>query len=201
MHSCSCLVTKEVTTMTHSGRLLALAQVVTLVVPAALFSQDHPPGAHGGMHGQDHAMHACPMMTTMPAMVLMHGDALGLTPQQRERVTELHGEAQRSMMPAMHRLQELHRDLEGIAQAERFDAEAARTAARQVGELHAQMLETMLPAAHHVHQMLTVEQRQELERLRDHSRPMDAGMGMMMHCPMMHGGDMPHHGTPLHPHR
>jgi Spy/CpxP family protein refolding chaperone len=178
---------------------LSIIFTLALVVPGALAAQERP---HQHEHREQDMMHPGPMMA-MPAMVLMHAEDLGLTPQQRERIETLHAETQRTAMPVMQQMREVHREAAAITQAERFDGEAARGVARQAGELHAQMMPAMLRAQHQVDQVLTPDQRRQLERLhQEHggAGPGHQGMGMMMHCPMMQGG-MQHEGGHEHQHR
>jgi Spy/CpxP family protein refolding chaperone len=172
---------------------------MALAMPAALISQEPP--HHGPEHPERNQVHHCPMLGSA-AMVLMHRDDLALTPEQTEQVESLHAEFQQTQVQAAERMQPIHHQMARATERELFDEQAVRAAAREAAALHADLMVAMHRARHQVSQILTPEQRQQLEQLHEQHHPPDAAphaMGMMMHCPMMEG--MPHRGSERHEHR
>jgi len=186
----------------YRERTMAALLTLVLSMPAGLIAQERP-HQHDRAQAERGMMQQHAPMMRMPAMVLMHGEELGLSPQQRQRIESLHAETQRTMTPLMERMQGLHRRAAAITEAERFDEQAARTAAREAAQIHEAMMPAMLRAQHQVQQILTADQHRQLERLhREHhgAGEFHQGMGMMMHCPMMPGG-MRHDGDHEHRHQ
>lgn len=136
--------------------------------------------AGGGMMGM---MKDCPMMGAMaqgPEAALRHKDALGLTPQQVQRLEALRNTAP-DHAAMMTRMQEIHAQIRAATAGEVFDEAAARAAFDRMGDLHTEMGVAMLRTQHQVRRILTPEQR---ETLAEQGGGM---MGMMQNCPMMGG--------------
>lgn len=186
-----------------------------LLVSAPAMAQHH--GHRHGGDRQDHQMgmmaeHCKAMMGGMPpAMVLQHGEQLGLTSDQVQRI-----EAIQARMGAGHMqaVMAAHREAAEILEADRPDFRAYEAKLRDAAGHMVQAHVDMARATVETRNVLTAEQRAQLERM-DHRAMMGemmrhgrrgegheghgAMMGMMG-CPMMQGMGSQDHDEHDHNH-
>ncbi len=175
-----------------------LTIALALILPAAVIAQDPPPP----QADDDDIVDPAPMVGA-PGMVLMLEDELELTPEQRTQLESLHEEAREDFIRAQEQMESIRQELDQLMEAEELDEQAAAETAERAGEAHREMVLAMLRTGHQVAQLLTPEQREQLERLQEEpghgqhgpSQRRDGGHHMdmrMMHWPfMMHGEDRP----------
>lgn len=135
-------------------------------------------------------MDGCPMMRAHmsgPAAVLKHGDALELTEAQMRQLETLREAMAGNREPGMERMMESHRQLAGATEQGQFDEASARAALERMSSLHTEMALGMLRTRARVHEILTPEQRTELDELS--GGMMQGGMMGMMRM-MMNGDSM-----------
>jgi Spy/CpxP family protein refolding chaperone len=117
-------------------------------------------GMHGGMRHRGDAM--------------MHMRELNLTEQQRDQIFKIHHDSAPAMREQMKQVQKARTDLQQIAMADKFDEARARQAADAQAKAMANMAVMRAQAMNRVRQVLTPEQRQKMDQMRDQHR---GGMG------------------------
>ena len=176
---------------------LAFVLVAGVATAGVLYAQQS--GGMGGMKGMMNMMENCPMMGAMresPQAVLKQREELGLTTAQVQRLEALQERTEQARMPMMERMQAAQQEIRSATEGERFDEAAARAAFDQMGNLHTNMAVAMLRTRDEVRQVLTPEQRNELQEMGGGMMGMGGGMNMMQmmemmqNCPMMQGGMM-----------
>ncbi|MDR5904911.1 Spy/CpxP family protein refolding chaperone [Franzmannia qiaohouensis] len=130
------------------------------------------PGMMGDMMGGDQGgmgpgmmqgmmaggMMPCPMMSKGMGMMQM------LEPEQRSEMRGLMQEHRPAQFERMGRMMNLRDDLMAEMHGERPDPEAVQVLHGQMAELHGEMMAEMVRMRNAMHDLLTDEQRQQLER-------------------------------------
>lgn len=127
------------------------------------FSQGAPMGGemHGGMHHRGESM--------------MHMRALGLSEAQQDQIFKIHHDSVPAMREQMKQVQKARAQLRQLAMADNFDEARVRQAADAQAKALSAMAVMRAQTANRVRQVLTPEQRQKMDQMRDHG---------------MHGGGM-----------
>ena len=136
-------------------------------------------------------MDGCPMMRAHmsgPAAALKHGEALELTDAQIRDLEMLRDAMSANRQPAMERMMEAHRQLTAATEQGQFDEARARAALERMSGLHTEMAMGMLRTRARVQEILTPQQRTELDELS--GGMMQGGMMRMMMRMMMDGDSM-----------
>ena len=175
---------------------LAFTLATGMATAGALYAQE--PNEMGGMMNMMNMMENCPMMGAMregPQAVLGQREELGLTPTQVQRLEELQKRAEQAGEPMMERLRAARQEIRRVTEGERLDEAAARAAFDRMGDLHTDMVIGMLRTRDEVRQLLTPEQRDQLQAMGRGMMEMGGEMNMMRmmmemmrNCPMMQGG-------------
>ena len=110
-------------------------------------------GMHGGMRGHD------------GGMMGMRG--LNLTEAQRDQIFKIHHDSVPAMREQMKQVQKARDDLRQIAMADKFDEARARQAADAQAKAMANMAVMRAQTMNRVRQVLTPEQRQKMDEMRN----------------------------------
>ncbi|MGY6566497.1 MAG: Spy/CpxP family protein refolding chaperone [Halomonadaceae bacterium] len=113
-------------------------------------------GMGPGMMGGD--MMPCPMMDGGKGMMQM------LEPEQRSELRELMREHRPTQFERMGQLMNLRDDLMAAMHAERPDPEEVQAIHAQMAELHGEMMAEMVRMRNAMHDLLTDEQREQLQQ-------------------------------------
>ena len=176
---------------------LAFILVAGVATAGVLYAQQS--GGMGGMMGMMNMMEDCPMMSGMresPQALLSQREALGLTTDQVQRLEALEERARAAREPMMAGMHTIHQEIRSATEGDRFDEAAARAAFERMGDLHTEMAVAMLRTSSEARQVLTPEQRSQLQDMGGGMMAMGGGMNMMQmmemmqNCPMMQGGMM-----------
>ena len=114
------------------------------------------PGMMGGMMGG--GMMPCPMMAEGMGMMSM------LEPDQRSQMRELMQEHRPAQFERMGRLMNLRDDLMAEMRGERPDPEEVQALHGRMAELHGEMMAERVRLQNALHDLLTDEQRQQLQQ-------------------------------------
>lgn len=117
-------------------------------------------GMHGGMHRRGGEM-------------MMHMQALGLSEAQKDQIFKIHHDAMPAMREQMKQVQKARTELRQLAMADKFDEARVRQAADAQAKALSSMAVMHAQTANRVRQVLTPEQRQKMDQMRDHR--MDGG--------------------------
>ncbi len=120
-----------------------------------------------------------------PAMILRMGDALNLTEEQRSQLEAIQTEYSDSVEPLMTEVMEAHQEAAAALEGDAPDLEAYERAIRQGAARMVEAHIAMARAAAEARDVLTDEQRQQLQ----------GGMQMMQMMQGMMGGSMMGSGT------
>ncbi|MBF8221076.1 Spy/CpxP family protein refolding chaperone [Halomonas sp. 328] len=103
---------------------------------------------------------------TMPGMMGASGMGMMpmLDPEQRREMREMMQTQRPAQFERMARLMNLRDDLLAEMHGERPDPEAVQALHGQMAELHGEMLTEMVRLRHAMHDLLTEEQRQQLQQ-------------------------------------
>jgi len=157
---------------THVRKFLLASSLALGLAPLAAneaFAQPAPEAMGEGMHGGMHR-HGGEMMK--------HMRALGLSEAQRDQIFKIHHDQVPAMREQMKQVQKARTDLRQIAMADKFDEPRARQAADAQAKALSTMAVMRAQTMNRVRQVLTPEQRQKMDQMRDHG--MNRG-GMEMH--------------------
>jgi Spy/CpxP family protein refolding chaperone len=110
-------------------------------------------GMHGGMRHRGDAM--------------MHMRELNLTEQQRDQIFKIHHDSVPPMREQMKQVQKARDDLRQVAMADKFDEAKARQAADTQAKAMANMAVMRAQTMNRVRQVLTPEQRQKMDQMRN----------------------------------
>ncbi|PXX97211.1 Spy/CpxP family protein refolding chaperone [Halomonas sp. LBP4] len=113
------------------------------------------PGMMGGMMGG--GMMPCPMMAEGMGMMSL------LTPEQRDEMRELMREHRPAQFERMGQMMNLREDLMAVMRDSRPDPVAVQEQHARVAELHGEMMAEMVRMRNAMHDLLTDEQRQQLQ--------------------------------------
>ena len=119
-------------------------------------------GMHGGMHHRGGDM-------------MLRG--LNLTEQQRDQIFKIHHDSVPAMREQMKQVQKARMDLRQIAMADKFDEAKARQAADAQAKAMANMAVMRAQTMNRVRQVLTPEQRQKMDEMRNRHGGMERGRG------------------------
>ena len=119
------------------------------------FSQPMGEGMHGGMHHRGGEM-------------MKHMRALGLSEAQRDQIFKIHHDQVPAMREQMKQVQKARTDLRQIAMADKFDEPRARQAADAQAKALSTMAVMRAQTMNRVRQVLTPEQRQKMDQMREH---------------------------------
>lgn len=122
----------------------------------------HGPGMMGGQ-GMGMGMHGGPGLAAI--------EALGLTDEQRAKVTEIRRDLQRKNHALMSSLREVRWKGQDLAKAPVLDVAAARKLYDEGAAVHKQMFEARLEARAKAEAVLTKEQREQLRKSPPPGRP------------------------------
>ncbi|MFB3829392.1 MAG: Spy/CpxP family protein refolding chaperone [Bryobacteraceae bacterium] len=143
-----------------NNRLMGIP-VAAALAAGMLFAQTPAPAPHPGRAGHLERM----------------AQFLNLTPQQREQVKAIFEQARQSAAPIQ---QQLKQGRESIANAAKSGNDAAvDSAANAQGVLMGQLIATHAKAMGKVYQLLTPEQKQKADQMRQHFGQGGMGPGMM----------------------
>lgn len=149
--------------MNTSKRTLALGLALALGAGGAAFAtaQEMPGGMGPGMMGGMMGDMPCPMMggSSMGMMQPM------LEPDQRSEMRELMQEQRPAQFERMGQLMNLRDDLLAQMHEERPDPEAIQELHARMAELHGEMLAERVRLHNAMHDLLTEEQRQQLQEV------------------------------------
>ena len=98
-------------------------------------------------------------------MMRMRG--LNLTEQQRDQIFKIHHDSVPAMREQMKQVQKARMDLRQVAMADKFDEAKARQAADAQAKAMANMAVMRAQTMNRVRQVLTPEQRQKMDEMRD----------------------------------
>jgi len=98
---------------------------------------------------------------------MMHMRGLNLTEQQRDQIFKIHHESVPAMREQMKQVQKARMDLRQVAMADKFDEAKARQAADAQAKAMANMAVMRAQTMNRVRQVLTPEQRQKMDEMRD----------------------------------
>jgi periplasmic protein CpxP/Spy len=135
--------------------LLASSFALGLAPMAANEAQAQPmgEGMRGGMHHRGGDM--------------MHLRGLNLTEQQRDQIFKIHHDSVPAMREQMKQVEKARTDLRQIAMADKFDEAKARQAADAQAKAMANMAVMRAQTMNRVRQVLTPEQRQKMDEMRN----------------------------------
>lgn len=138
--------------------LLASSCALGLAPMAAneVFAQPAGPMGEGRMH---HGTHRDGPM--------MHLRALGLTEAQQDQIFKIHHDSVPAMREQMKQVRKARLELRQLAMADKFDEGKARQLADQQAKAMANMAVMRAQTAHRVRQVLTPEQRQKMDEMRN----------------------------------
>ena len=144
---------------THVTKFLLASSCALGLAPLAAneaFAQGSPMGEgmmHGGMRHRGDAM--------------MHMRELNLTEQQRDQIFKIHHDSVPPMREQMKQVQKARDDLRQVAMADKFDEARARQAADAQAKAMANMAVMRAQTMNRVRQVLTPEQRQKMDQMRN----------------------------------
>jgi periplasmic protein CpxP/Spy len=115
---------------------------------------------HGGMRHRGDAM--------------MHMRELNLTEQQRDQIFKIHHDSVPPMREQMKQVQKAREDLRQVAMADKFDEAKARQAADTQAKAMANMAVMRAQTMNRVRQVLTPEQRQKMDQMRNRHGGMES---------------------------
>jgi Spy/CpxP family protein refolding chaperone len=114
-----------------------------------------------------------------PAMMLIHRESLGLTPEQVQRLEVLAATQRREMERLMPEAMKAMADLMAAASGE-IDVKAARAAHDRMARIHSEMLVANLQAMKDARETLTPGQRTRWDAMLSQMGGMKGMMGSMM---------------------
>jgi Spy/CpxP family protein refolding chaperone len=106
-----------------------------------------------------------------------HMRALNLTEQQRDQIFKIHHDSVPAMREQMKQVQKARTELRQIAMADKFDEAKARQAADAQAKAMSTMAVMRAQTMNRVRQVLTPEQRQKMDQMRDHREGMERSRG------------------------
>ncbi len=98
---------------------------------------------------------------------MAHMRALNLTEQQRDQIFKIHHDSVPAMREQMKQVQKARDDLRQIAMADKFDEAKARQAGDAQAKAMANMAVMRAQTMNRVRQVLTPEQRQKMDQMRE----------------------------------
>jgi Spy/CpxP family protein refolding chaperone len=113
-------------------------------------------GMHRGMMGRGGPM--------------MHMRALGLSEAQQDQIFKIHHDAVPAMREQMKQVQKARMELRSLAMADKLDEARVRQAADAQAKALSAMAVMRVQTANRVRQVLTPEQRQKMDEMRQHHR-------------------------------
>jgi len=146
--------------------LLASSCALGLAPLAANEALAQPMGEGMGMHGGGMHHRGGPME---------HMRALNLTEQQRDQIFKIHHDSVPAMREQMKQVQKARTDLRQVAMADKFDEAKARQAADAQAKAMSNMAVMRAQTMNRVRQVLTPEQRQKMDQMRDQRGGMERG--------------------------
>ena len=146
----------------HMTKFLLVSSCVFGLAPMA-FAQ---PMGEGMMHGGGMHHRGGPME---------HMRALNLTEPQRDQIFKIHHDSVPAMREQMKQVQKARTDLRQIAMADKFDEAKARQAADAQAKAMSNMAVMRAQTMNRVRQVLTPEQRQKMDQMREQRGGMERG--------------------------
>ena len=144
--------------------IIALTTTLVMTVTGATFAQEDVAGPEHKKQGQ-HRQKQSRGMQAMPAVddVMRAIRHLDLDAGQKEGIREIMGGLKADVRPVMMATRENHEQLKELVKAAAFNEEAVAALAEKEGNLAAERLMLTSRALSDVYNLLTVEQREELE--------------------------------------
>jgi len=150
--------------------------VLTLVLAAPAFGFGGP-GGSGGPDDLGPRPGSFLRVLYPPRVVMRYATDIGLTPNQKEQISEQVRETQKDLIDVQWKLGEASNELEKLLEAERIDERAAMAEAEQVMAIEQEVKERHLRLLIRIRNLLTPEQRAKLRALRGHDRPFAPRVG------------------------
>ena len=150
--------------------LFALLLTATFTVPAFAQMKDKPSKdckecnlqEHGMSHGD---MGHGDMMGGMMGMCIKNADKIGLSEEQKKKVTPLHNEMQKKQIRFQADLKIAQLEMKDIMEPKDFDIEKAKAAVKKTEDIKSAHHLEMLKAMKEVRSIFTEEQYQKLRTL------------------------------------
>ena len=148
--------------------LFALLLTATFTVPAFAQMKDKPSKdcnlhqEHGMSHGD---MSHMDMMGGMMGMCIKNADKIGLSEEQKKKVTPLHNEMQKKQIRFQADLKIAQLEMKDIMEPKDFDIEKAKAAVKKTEDIKSAHHLEMLKAMKEVRSIFTEEQYQKLRTL------------------------------------
>src|SRR5262249_32381745 len=100
--------------------------------------------------------------------MMMHMRALNLSEAQRDQIFKIHHDSVPAMREQMKQVEKARTQLRQLAMADNFDEARVRQAADAQAKALSAMAVMRAQTANRVRQVLTPEQRQKMDQMRDH---------------------------------
>lgn len=136
-------------------------------------------GMGGGMMMDDHSAMGAGMGEQHGDMMMQPGamQRLGLDNEQRERMRELRREHLATRAEHQARMLELREEMHALMAAQRPDPDAVQALHARMGEHHGRMMADRMRMRNAMHDLLTEEQRERMQEMRQRGMGMQGGQG------------------------
>jgi Spy/CpxP family protein refolding chaperone len=150
--------------------LLALLLTATFTVPAFAQMKDKPMNPCKDCNLQEQGMRHMDkghmdMMGDMMGMCIKNADKIGLSDEQKKKITPLHAEMQKKMIRFQADLKISQLEMKEVMEPKDFDIEKAKAAMKKTEEIKTAHHLDMLMAMKEVRSVFTEEQYQKLRTL------------------------------------
>ena len=153
--------------------LLPLVLIAIFAVPAYAQMKDKPMKDCKECNMQKSDMGHMDMMGDMMGMCIKNADKIGLSEEQKKKVTPLHQEMQKKQIRFQADLKIAQLEMKQIMEPKDFDLEKAMAASKKTEDIKSAYHQEMLKAMKEVRSIFTEEQYKKLRAL----MPMNMGDG------------------------